>query len=460
MRPPYAIAFHASAILALLTLPVGAQPPPDRGRTVTAHPVSGPVNADLDRRIASALPSWFELYKTCHSHPELSLQEKESSSRVAELLEKAGAKVTTGLGGYGVVGIYENGPGPCLLIRGDMDALPVTEETGLPFASHVKVTQPDGTSVGAMHACGHDVHQTVLVGTAQMLIALKDRWRGKVIFIGQPSEENGIGALAMIKAGLFEKFGKPDACIALHVTGELQSGTVGLRAGWAYANVDSVDITIHGRGGHGARPFESIDPIVTASQVVMALQTIVSRRMNPNDPAVVTVGSFHAGTKHNIIPNDAKLQLTVRSYTDAARTKLLDSIRQITTDTCKVAGCTTPPDIVVRENEFTPACYNDPALAEAARGVLSRLLGPDHVMERPASMGAEDFGQFARASGAPGFMFELGVVDAARFADSKKPGASPLPGLHSATFQVDPPLTVATGVRCMTNLALSLLGAP
>jgi len=262
----------------------------------------------------------------------------------------------------------------------------------------------------------------------------------------------------MIKAGLFDKVGKPDACIALHVTGELESGTVGLRAGWAYANVDSVDITIHGRGGHGARPHESIDPIVAGSQVVMALQTIVSRRMNPSDPSVVTVGSFHAGTKHNIIPNEAKLQLTVRSYTDDARKKLLDSIRQITIDTCKAAGCTVPPEVVIRENEFTPACYNDPALAESARGVFAKLLGADHVFERPASMGAEDFGQFAQTSGAPGFMFELGVVDEPRFAASKKPGSPPLPGLHSATFQVDPPTTLATGVRCMTTLALSLLG--
>lgn len=428
------------------------------GAPMTFRTVSGDVIENLNHRIESTLPSWIELYKTCHAHPELSLEEKESSDRVAGLLAAAGAKVTDKIGGYGVVGVIENGKGPCLLIRGDMDALPVVEGTDLPFASHVKVKQSDGSTVGVMHACGHDVHQTALVGTAQMLAAMKDCWHGKVILLGQPAEELGVGALAMIKDGLFEKFGKPDACIALHVTGDLEAGTVGLHGGWAYANVDSVDITIYGRGGHGARPHEAIDPIVAASQLVLSLQTIVSRRMNPQDPAVVTVGSFHAGTKHNIIPNEAKLQLTVRSYTADARKRLLDSIRQIATDVCKVSGCPKPPDVVVRDSEFTPACFNDPALSDAARTLFAKMLGADHVTERPPSMGAEDFGQFAQKSGSPGFMFEIGVVDRDRFEASRKPGGSPLPALHSATFQVEPPKTIATGVRCMTSLALSLLG--
>jgi hippurate hydrolase len=241
---------------------------------------------------------------------------------------------------------------------------------------------------------------------------------------------------------------------------DLEAGTVGVNSGWVYANVDSVDITVFGRGGHGARPHEAVDPIVAASQMVLALQTIVSRRMNPQDPAVVTIGSIHAGTKHNIIPNEARLQLTVRSFTDEARNKLLDSIRQIATDVAKSAGCPKPPDVVVREDEFTPACYNDASLAAASKEVFTKVLGPQRVFDRPPSMGAEDFGQFSRASGAPGYMFQLGVVDPVRFAAARKPGAALLPSIHSAMFQVDPAPTLSTGVRCMTALAISLLAGP
>jgi hippurate hydrolase len=436
---------------------VRAAPPPVDGKPIVERVPPADVLKDLDRRVEKSLPAWLDFYKSCHAHPELSLQEKESADHVAKLLAATGARVTTEFGGYGVVGVMENGSGRTILIRTDLDALPITEETGLPYASKVKVTQPDGTSVGVMHACGHDVHQTVFIGTAQMLAAMKDHWHGKVVLIAQPAEEIGRGALMMIQAGLFEKFGKPDACIALHVMPDLEAGTVGVNSGWVYANVDSVDITVYGRGGHGARPHEAVDPIVAASQIVNALQTIVSRRMNPQEPAVVTVGSFHAGTKHNIIPGEAKLQLTVRSFTDEARNKLLDSIRQIVTDTAKAAGCIKPPDVVVREDEFTPACYNDASLAAASKEVFTRILGAERVFDRPPSMGAEDFGQFSRASGAPGYMFQLGIVESSRFAASKRPGAAPLPSIHSATFQPDPAPTVSTGVRCMTSLALSLL---
>jgi hippurate hydrolase len=434
-----------------------AAPPSSPSKTITYRVPPAEVVKDLDRRIEKSLPSWIDFYKSCHAHPELSLQEKESADHVAKLLAAAGAKVTVEFGGYGVVGVLENGKGPTLLIRTDLDALPIVEDTGLPYASKVKVTLADGSTVGVMHACGHDVHQTVFTGTAQMLAAMKDQWHGRVLFVAQPAEEIGVGALAMIKAGLFEKFGKPDACIALHVMPELEAGTVGVNSGWVYANVDSVDITIYGRGGHGARPHETVDPIVTASQVVLALQTIVSRRMDPREPSVVTVGSFHAGSKHNIIPNEARLQLTVRSYTDEARKKLLHSIRQIAAETCEAASCPKPPDVVVRDEEFTPATYNDPALADAAMDVFVQVLGADHVFERPASMGGEDFSQYGRESGAPTMMFQLGVVDSVRFAAAKKPGAAALPSIHSATFQVDPAPTLSTGVRCMTALALSLL---
>jgi amidohydrolase len=431
-----------------------ADPPKHEVRTYTIDPKTA---KKLDSQIDAELPHWLDYYKTCHTHPELSLQEKESAARIAKVFREAGATVTENFGGYGVVAIIDNGPGPTILIRTDLDALPIIEETGLPFASKVKVTQPDGSTVGAMHACGHDMHQTVLAATATMLGKLRDDWSGKVILIAQPAEELGRGAVMMLDAGLFKKFGKPDACIALHVSHEIPTGTIGFTSGWVYANVDSIDITIHGRGGHGAYPHNAVDPIVTAAEVVLALQTIVSRRANPQDPSVITVGSFHAGTKHNIIPADAKLQLTIRSYKPENRKLLLDSIRQITTDVCKSAGCPKPPDVILLEDEFTPAAFNDPALTAAAADVFRTLLGKENVLQRPPSMGGEDFGQFALQSGSPGFMFNIGTVDPKIWEAAQKPGADPLPTVHSAKFAPIPEPTLRTGIRSMTTLALSLL---
>lgn len=411
----------------------------------------------IDAHLEKSLPRWFEIYKTCHENPELSLQEKESAARLAKLFREAGIEVTEGVGGHGVGGVLKNGGGPTVLIRGDMDALPIIEETGLPYASKVKVELGDGSHVGVMHACGHDMHQTVLAGTAQTLFALKDRWKGTVVFIAQPAEEIGTGARMMIEDGLFDRFPRPDCCIALHVNHEMKTGTVGYTSGWVWANVDSVDITIFGKGGHGAFPHGAVDPIVTAAQVVNALQTIVSRRLNPLDNAVVTVGSIHAGTKHNIIPATAQLQVTVRTFTDEVRKEVLDSIRRITVETAKANGCPREPRVVVRDDEFTPAAYNDPELAAKSAEVFRRVIGEENVFERPASMGGEDFGRFARHLGVPGFMFVLGVVDEDRFEAAKKPGAEPLPTVHSAKFRTDPLPTIRTGVSCMTHLALSLL---
>jgi hippurate hydrolase len=439
-----------------LCLSVG-QASPAGAREIATRELSPDVLKAVDEKISASLPGWVDYYKSCHANPELSLQEKESADHIAKLFQAAGLKVTKNFGGYGVVGLLENGKGPRLLIRGDMDALPIIEETGLPFASKVKVKQPDGSTVGAMHACGHDVHQTVLVGTAQAMAAVKREWAGTIVFVAQPAEELGRGAEMMINAGLFDRFGKPDVCLAIHVNHEMEAGTVGACTGWTYANVDSIDITIYGRGGHGAYPHNAVDPIVTGAQVVMALQTIVSRRMNPREPSVITVGSFNAGTKHNIIPETAKLQLTVRSYTDEARALLLSSIKQITIDTCKAAGCPRAPDVVVLEEEYTPATYNDPQLTAKAAEVFRGLFGADRVSERPPTMGGEDFSRFSKTSGAPGLMFNIGVVDAKRFAAAKQDGAEPLPTVHSSKFQVDPEPTLKTGVRSMSALALSLL---
>jgi hippurate hydrolase len=280
-----------------------------------------------------------------------------------------------------------------------------------------------------------------------------------VVIIGQPAEEIGAGALAMIRDGLFERFPRPDYCLTLHVASDQPAGDVGYSSGWATANVDSVDITIHGRGGHGSRPSETIDPVVTAAQVIVALQSIVSRRVDPIDPAVITVGSVHAGSKHNIIPHQAKMQLTVRSYTDQTRRILLDGIREVTINTCRAMGCKQDPDVVIREDEFTPAGYNDPALAAAAAEVMRRAIGDEQVVILPARMGGEDFGQYARHLKVPGFMFWLGTVNRQVF-EAAQAGGPPLPPLHSSTYVADPEPSIATGIKCVSSIALSLLESP
>ncbi len=415
--------------------------------------LSESVRELVDKNIAA----WVATYKEIHAAPELSLQETKSAARMSGLFRKAGFEVIEDVGGHGVVGVLLNGAGPTVLIRGDMDALPVVEETGLAYASKVKVPQADGSEVGAMHACGHDVHQTVLAATGQVLASLRDKWSGTLVLVAQPAEEIGRGAGMMVRDGLFKRAPKPDVCIALHVAHDLAAGRVGWTAGWQAANVDSVDIRIFGKGGHGAYPHQTADPIVTAAQVIVSLQTIVSRRVNPIESAAVTVGSIHAGTKHNVIPDEAVLQLTVRSYKDDVRKQVLDSIRQITVDTCKAMGMPREPEVKVREEEFTPACFNDLELARGGAGVFRTLLGADNVVERPPSMGGEDFGQLPKAAGVPGFMFALGSVDPAVI-EKAKSGGPPVPAIHSSRYAPLPEPTIATGVRSMSALALSLLG--
>ncbi len=428
----------------------------------TANGVAVRDRADLRdavvKKIDSDLAGWVAMYKEIHASPELSLSEAKSAARLAEIFRKAGYEVTTNFGGYGVVGVMKNGAGPTVLIRSDMDALPVTEETGLPYASKVKIDKEDGSHVGVMHACGHDIHQTVLVGTAQILASLKDKWAGTVVLVAQPAEELGKGARMMLDAGLLSKFPKPAVCISLHVAHDIPAGSVGFTSGWNNANVDSVDIRIYGKGGHGAYPHLSVDPIVAAAQLIVALQTIVSRRNDPIESAVVTVGSIHAGTKHNIIPETADLQLTVRSYKDEVRKKTLDSIRQMATDICKAMGCPRPPDVKVHDDEFTPAGYNDPELTAGAVEIFKAAFGADKVLQKPPSMGGEDFGQFAKEAGVPGFMFGLGTIDAAAIERSKQPGGAPLASIHSSKFAPLPEPTIRTGVEAMTSLALGLLG--
>ncbi|MHC4065654.1 MAG: M20 metallopeptidase family protein, partial [Planctomycetota bacterium] len=369
---------------------------------------------------------------------------------------RCGYSVTTGVGGTGVVGVLANGSGPTILVRGDMDALPVTEETGLEYASKVKVDRPEGGRVGVMHACGHDVHTTALIGTAKLLSTMREQWRGTLVMIAQPAEEIGRGAQMMIQDGLFTRFPRPDLCISLHVTHKLPVGQIGYTPGWAAANVDSVDITIFGRGGHGARPNATVDPVVAAAHVVTNLQTLVSRRVDPVEPAVVTVGSIHGGSKHNIIPNEVKLQLTVRSYTDQVRSQLLEGIRQIATDICRAHGCPQPPHVAVRD-EFTPAAYNDPALTFAAADSLKQVFGEENVLEQPAEMGGEDFGRYAAHLKVPGLQIKVGSISREAYQASQQPDGPPLPSLHSSKYAPVAEPTLRGGVRAMAMLALSLL---
>lgn len=418
-----------------------------------------PHDARVQAFVSKGLPTWLATYQHLHAHPELSLHEAQTAALVQRELRKAGYEVHGSIGGHGVVGLLKNGRGPTLLIRGDMDALPVTEQTGLPYASTVRVKNDAGKTVGVMHACGHDVHVANLLGTAQLMASHRELWTGTLMIVAQPAEELGQGSSNMIAAGLFSRFPKPDYVLALHVAPELAAGRVAVVPGWAFANVDSVDITVFGRGGHGAYPHRANDPIVTAAHLVTSLQTLVSRRLDPQQPGVVTVGSFHGGTKHNVIPDQAHLQLTVRSYSETARRKLLDGIAQLARDTCKAFQCSKPPVVNIKQNH-TPAVYNDPALTEAAAALFRNVLGGEAVERARPTMGGEDFARYARHLGVPGLMFRLGTVSPAAAKRSRKKSAPPLPSLHSSRFAPDAERALRTGVRAMSNLALSILRKP
>ena len=410
----------------------------------------------VERWLDTHLEEIVELYEELHTHPELSLQETQTAARVAEGLEEAGYAVSRGVGGNGVVAVLDNGAGPTLMIRGDMDALPVTEETGLDYASRVRVTLPDGRSSGVMHACGHDIHTANLLASARLLADARDLWTGTLVIVAQPAEEIGRGASDMLGDGLFRRFPRPDITLALHVESSLPAGSLGAVSGWAMANVDSVDVHFVGRGGHGARPHQAVDPIVAASHFVTALQTLVSRRVDPQQAAVVTVGSFHAGSKRNVIPDEAHLQLTVRSYTDEVRGQLLEGIEQLARDTCRLFQCPEPARVEAKEL-YTPAVYNDPALSARALELFREIFGAANVLERPPSMGGEDFGRYARELGVPGLLFRVGAQPEAAWRASQKADADPLPSLHSSRFAPDPAPTLATALQATTRLSLSLL---
>jgi amidohydrolase len=421
----------------------------------------------IDALIDQRLPALVSTYKTLHAAPELSHHEEKTSALLAQQLRGLGYEVTEHVGkyetpqlqGFGVVAVLRNGSGPTVLLRTDMDALPVEEQTGLPYASHARTKNEAGQDVAVMHACGHDIHMSSLLGTAMMLSGLKDRWHGTLVLVGQPAEEMIDGARAMLADGLYSRFPKPNYCLALHDSADLETGKVRYTPGYALAASQSVDVIMRGRGGHGARPEATRDPVVAAAEFIMAIQTIVSRETSPLDPAVVTVGSIHGGTKNNIIPDEVRLQLSVRTYKEEVRQRILASLERIARGIALARGIPEDRAPIVRpsDTEVTPALYNDPALTQRVVGALQKSLGSENVLEGPREMVSEDFGRFGLDDHQiPVCMLRIGAIDSARIAKSKESG-TPLPSLHSSLFWPAPEATIRTGVKALTVAVLDLM---
>ncbi len=420
---------------------------------------SGQVAADAKPWLDGEFPGLLALYKNLHAHPELSFHETNTSAQIAAEWLRAGYTVTTNVGGFGVVAVLKNGDGHTLLLRTELDALPVTEETGLPFASTVTTKDDSGKEVGVAHACGHDIHMTSLVGTARLLAQWTNRWHGTLVLIAQPAEERGGGAKAMIADGLFKRFPRPDYCVAFHDSAEAPAGLITYASGYSSANADSVDITVRGVGGHGAYPHKTKDPIVLAAEIILNLQTIVSRETRPGDAVVVTVGTIHGGTKNNVIPDEVKMQLTVRTYGDESRRRTLEAIKRIARGCAVTAGI--PDDlmpVVKMGADYTPSLYNDPKLTQRIVGVLSAQFGEINVVTKEPGTGAEDFSRYGRTEEKiPIFMFNIGAVKTDVYAKAMQDGTV-LPSLHSSKWAPDPEPTIRTGVTALTAAALDLLG--
>src|SRR5205809_4304714 len=413
------------------------------------------------------LPSLLGIYKDVHSHPELSAQEQRTAALVANELRTAGCQVTEHVGkyensklkGYGVVGVMKNGDGPKVLVRTDKDALPVEEDTGLPYASKVVAKNDEGKDVHVMHACGHDAHMAAFIGTARALGKLKDQWHGTIVFVAQPAEELGTGARALLRDGLYEKFGKPNFALGFHDKADLETGRIGVTERYTTANVDTVDVNVRGVGGHGAYPHKTNDPIVLSAEIINDWQTIISRENNPLDPIVVTVGSIHGGTKHNIIPDEVKMQLTVRTYKADVRERVLAAIDRIAKGCATAAGV--PPErapiMTLRKDEFCPATYNNPELTKRLVAVWKKSLGNEDVEIVDPTMGGEDFSEYSLPDHSiPAVDFHIGAVDPVKIADSKKNGTM-LPSLHSSKFAPVPEPTIRTGIIAMTAAVLELM---
>ncbi|WP_371395395.1 M20 family metallopeptidase [Fretibacter rubidus] len=397
------------------------------------------------------------VYKHLHANPELSLMEVETARYLAARLKAEGFEVTEQFGGTGVVAVMKNGPGKTVMLRADMDALPVKEETGLSFASTVITRDAEGNDWPAMHACGHDIHMTVALGAARELAAKKDQWSGTLIVILQPAEEISQGALAMLGEGLFEKFPRPDYNLALHANSGLEAGYVGIVPGYALANVDSMDITVQGIGGHGAYPHTTKDPVVLAAQMVLAFQAIIAREISPQEPAVITVGSIHGGTKHNIIGEEVKMQLTLRSYSEDVRQQTIEAIKRTANGLAAAYGL--PEDkmpIISLRNEYTPSAYNNPDLAETVMAMMKNQIGDDKVVQLDPVMGGEDFGRYGKVEPKiPSLIYWLGAASSEDVAAARS-GKKPLPSLHSPFFKPDAATAIPTGVTTMSETAIAL----
>ena len=421
----------------------------------------------VEKTAVSELPSLLAIYKDLHSHPELSWHEEKTSAFVAKELRATGCEVTENFGkydnpnlkSYGVIGIMKNGTGPTVLVRTDMDALPVHEETALPYASNVVTKNDEGKDVPVGHMCGHDAHMSAFIGTARALQRLKDQWAGTIMFVAQPAEETGNGARALLNGGLYNRFGKPDFALGFHDKADLQTGHIGITPGYTYANVDSVDVTVRGIGGHGAYPHKTKDPVVLAAEMINAWQTIASRENNPLDPIVVTVGSIHGGTKHNIIPDEVKMQLTVRTYKSDVRDRVLKAIDEIAKGIANAGGVPVDrvPIVNVLNNQFTPATYNNPDLTKRLVAVWKNVLGADNVEIVDPTMGGEDFSEYSLPDHSiPAVDFHIGAVDPEKIVQFKKEGKE-LPSLHSSKFAPVPEPTIRVGIIGMTSAVLELM---
>src|SRR5256714_107665 len=434
---------------------------------ILAAPFAFAQDITPEKAATSELPSLLSIYKDIHAHPELSCHEQNTAALIAKELRAVGCEVTENFGKYddpklkcyGVVGIMKNGTGPTVLVRTDMDALPVEEDTGLPYASKVTTKDDNGREVYVMHACGHDAHMAAFIGTARALQRMKDQWSGTIMFVAQPAEEAVGGARALLKAGLYNRFGKPDFALGFHDKSDLQTGHIGVTPGYTYANVDSVDVTVRGIGGHGAYPHKTKDPIVLAAEMINAWQMIASRENNPIDPVVVTVGSIHGGTKHNIIPDEVKMQLTVRTYKAEVRDRVLKAIDEIAKGIASAGGVPADraPIVSVSKDQFTPATYNNPELTKRLVAVWKKSLGNENVEIVDPTMGGEDFSEYSLPDHSiPAVDFHIGAVEPAKIAEFKQAGKE-LPSLHSSKFAPVPEPTIRVGIIGMTSAVLELL---
>ncbi|MEK9801656.1 MAG: amidohydrolase [Alphaproteobacteria bacterium] len=437
-----------SALVALVGYLIGAP-------SASAGPLSDDVQSLYDEQLK-------ELFVHFHENPELSFKEDKTANRLGDELEALGYTVHRGIGGTGLIALLENGQGPTVMFRADMDGLPVQEKSGLPYASKAKQLDWDGNEVFVMHACGHDVHITSLVGTAKLMADRRDQWSGTLMLLGQPAEERVAGARVMMEDGLWDRFGQPDFALAFHVTSALPTGSLSAPTTSAYSGADTVDILVKGVGAHGASPHTGIDPIVLGSQIVMGLQTVVSRNLAPRRPGVITVGSFHSGTKHNIISDAAKLQLTVRSESPEDRQLLLDGIRRVAVNMGRVAGLPDDmlPEVIVNEGEGVPPTLNDAAFTREVRGAWSEYFGPSIFNDGERSgMGAEDFGFFTTDPYIPSVYFAVGGTPMSAF-EAAANGGAPIPSHHSPLFKIEPEGSVTLGVEASVSALLNIMARP